>query len=295
MRPASAYLWRVRPTEHGFRRVTRMYSWRLMPGACLVAILAGCAPDISPDTYSGAAVQQVNKVDRGIVIGARKVDVSLGGTTGALAGGAAGGAVGGAAGSQTPGGALGTALGAVGGSVIGGLVGAGVEHTVSDTSAYEYIVRKTNGDLVSVTQKDPTPLALGQHVLVIGGNQARLVPDYTVNFDTKSEDKAAAKAEPKPSGAAPSTVAAPASPAAPTPLAPAPNASSGTASSSTPATTAPPTTAPPTTAPATTAPAAPASPTAAEASPAPATPSSAPAPAPTQQPASPPAASASGG
>ncbi len=214
MRAASAYLWRVRPTEHGSRRVTRILSWRLVPGACLVAVLAGCAPDISPDTYSGTAVQQVNKVDRGIVIGARKVDVSLGGTTGALAGGAAGGTIGGAAGSQTPGGALGTALGAVGGSVIGGLVGAGVEHTVSDTSAYEYIVRKTNGDLVSVTQKDPTPLALGQHVLVIGGNQARLVPDYTVNLDQKSEDKAAGQAEPKPSGAA-----------APTPLAPAPAAS----------------------------------------------------------------------
>ena len=224
MRPASAYLWRVRPTEHGFRRVTRIYSWRLMPGACLVAVLAGCAPDISPDTYSGAAVQQVNKVDRGIVIGARKVDVSLGGATGALAGGAAGGAVGGAAGSQTPGGALGTALGAVGGSVIGGLVGAGVEHTVSDTSAYEYIVRKTNGDLVSVTQKDPTPLALGQHVLVIGGNQARLVPDYTVNLDQKSEDKAAEKAEPKSSGAATPAASAPAAPAASTPLAPPPAA-----------------------------------------------------------------------
>ncbi len=271
MRPASAYLWRVRPTEHGFRRVTRIYSWRLMPGACLVAVLAGCAPDISPDTYSGAAVQQVNKVDRGIVIGARKVDVSLGGATGALAGGAAGGAVGGAAGSQTPGGALGTALGAVGGSVIGGLVGAGVEHTVSDTSAYEYIVRKTNGDLVSVTQKDPTPLALGQHVLVIGGNQARLVPDYTVNFDSKSEDKAAAKAEAKPSGAATPAAGAPASPAAPTPLAPAP-----AAPTTAPATTVPPTTSPPTTSPPTTAPAAPAQ--------------DSPAPPPSQQPAPPPAA-----
>jgi outer membrane lipoprotein SlyB len=31
-----------------------------------------------------------------------------------------------------------------------------------------------------VTQKDKTPLALGQKVLVIAGNQARVVPDYTV-------------------------------------------------------------------------------------------------------------------
>ena len=31
-----------------------------------------------------------------------------------------------------------------------------------------------------MTQKDPEALAIGQKVLVIGGNQARVVPDYTV-------------------------------------------------------------------------------------------------------------------
>ncbi len=39
---------------------------------------------------------------------------------------------------------------------------------------------RPNGDLVSVTQKDKTPLVLGQKVLVIAGTQARVVPDYTV-------------------------------------------------------------------------------------------------------------------
>jgi len=73
-----------------------------------------------------------------------------------------------------------TALTALGGSVVGGLVGSGIERATGEVSAFEYIVRKGNGELVSVTQRDPAPLALGQKVLVIAGAQARVVPDYTV-------------------------------------------------------------------------------------------------------------------
>ena len=73
-----------------------------------------------------------------------------------------------------------TALSALGGSVIGGVVGSGVEHATGDTTAYEYIVQEAKGDLVSVTQRDSVPLAIGQKVLVIAGKQARVVADYTV-------------------------------------------------------------------------------------------------------------------
>jgi outer membrane lipoprotein SlyB len=34
------------------------------------------------------------------------------------------------------------------------IAGSAAEHAISDTTGYEYIVRKPNGDLVSVTQKD---------------------------------------------------------------------------------------------------------------------------------------------
>jgi len=143
-------------------------------------LLAGCAPDYSPNTYSTAAVQQANKVEQGVVAGVRVVDVLGQGTAGALAGGAAGGIVG----SQTSGG-IGSAFGALGGSLIGGLVGTTVERTTTDTKAFEYIVRKGNDELVSVTQKDEKPLVLGQRVLVIAGSQARIVPDYTVQLDPR--------------------------------------------------------------------------------------------------------------
>lgn len=143
--------------------------------AALLTVLAGCGPSYSPDSYDARAVQQANKVDQGMVVGVRKIDISANGAAGAAIGGAAGGI----AGSQIGGGAL-SAFTALGGTLLGGLVGTTVEHTQGDTEGYEYIVRKPNADLLSVTQKDTTPLAIGEKVLVIAGAQARVVPDYTV-------------------------------------------------------------------------------------------------------------------
>jgi outer membrane lipoprotein SlyB len=152
--------------------------------ASLVAILAGCGPSYSPNTYASNAVQQANKADQGIVVGVREVDVSASGAVGTVTGAAAGGI----AGSQAVPAPL-SAFTALGGSLIGGIAGNAAEHGISDTKAYEYIVRKPNGDLVSVTQKDTVPLALGQKVLVIAGTQARVVPDYTVPIETAAKSK----------------------------------------------------------------------------------------------------------
>lgn len=145
--------------------------------SCLAVliILAACSPDLSPNTYNASAVQQANKAEQGVVVGVRRVDVEVSGNTGAVAGAAAGGI----AGSQLPGSSATQALGSVGGGLLGGLIGSGVEKAAGNTKAFEYIVRKPNGDLVSVTQVDSVPLALGQRVLVIAGSQARIVADYT--------------------------------------------------------------------------------------------------------------------
>jgi len=138
-------------------------------------LLTACTPDYSPNTYASGAVQQASKVEQGVVAGRRTVGVSAQGTAGAVTGAAAGGI----AGAQAPGGGVRTALTALGGSVVGGLVGTGIERATGDTTAFEYIVRKANNEMVSVTQKDEKPLELGQKVLVIAGPQARIVPDYT--------------------------------------------------------------------------------------------------------------------
>ena len=138
--------------------------------------LVACGPDYSPNTYASSAAQQANKVDQGIVVGVRRVDIRAQTSTGAVTGGA----VGGIAGSQAPGSGVVSAIGAMGGSLIGGILGSTVEQTAIDSTAYEYVVRKPNGELISVTQKDEVPLSIGQNVLVIAGSQARIVADYTV-------------------------------------------------------------------------------------------------------------------
>jgi outer membrane lipoprotein SlyB len=172
---------------------------RLSGSALALALtaLAACGPNYSPNTYSSAAVQQASKVETGVIVGVRRVDISAPGTTGAVAGAAAGGIAGTAAtqGSSS----VTTALTALGGGLVGGILGTEAEHKLNDTFGYEYIVRKANGDMVSVTQKDDAPLAIGLHVLVIAGPQARIVSDYTVPVEG---DK---KAEAKPDAAKPET------------------------------------------------------------------------------------------
>jgi outer membrane lipoprotein SlyB len=152
----------------------------------MLAGLAGCAPTYSPNTYASSAVQQAAKVDQGIVVGVRAVAVSANTTVGTVTGAAAGGL----AGSQVGGGVTG-AFGALGGGLLGGIAGSATEHVQGDTKAFEYIVRKPNGDLISVTQTDDQPLTVGQHVLVITGQQARIVPDYTVPVAAAKTDKPA--------------------------------------------------------------------------------------------------------
>ncbi|TWA68396.1 outer membrane lipoprotein SlyB [Azospirillum baldaniorum] len=149
-----------------------------LPAAALVVgILAGCTPNYSPNTYAATATQQANKVERAVVIGFRQVKISTSGTVGAVTGGAAGGVLG----SQSGTFGLNAALGAVGGTAIGGLIGTSIEHVTGDTTGWEYIVRKPDGELLSVTQREEKPIEIGQKVLVIAGSQARIVADYSTD------------------------------------------------------------------------------------------------------------------
>jgi outer membrane lipoprotein SlyB len=141
----------------------------------LALALAACGSRLSPDAYATRAVQQMNPVEQGVIIGRRTVAVEADGATGAATGGAAGGIIG----AQTPGGNITGAIGAVGGALVGGLFGSAAERVAGNTTAFEYIVRKTDGQLVSVTQRDTVPLEVGLRVLVIAGVQARIIADYT--------------------------------------------------------------------------------------------------------------------
>ncbi|WP_431861720.1 hypothetical protein [Azospirillum sp.] len=195
----------------------------------LVAGLAGvaaCTPNYSPNTYGAGSVQQANKVEPGVVVGFRQVAISASGTVGAVTGGAAGGVLGSQSGSF----GVNAALGAVGGTAIGSLIGTAVEHVTGDTTGWEYIVRKANDELVSVTQREEKPIPLGQKVLVITGSQARIVADYSTPVEPapakavekpKAEEKPVVKEETAPPAPA-APLPSPAASAVPDPFAPVP-------------------------------------------------------------------------
>ena len=196
---------------------------------CALLALAGCKPDYSANTYNSTAVQQANKVDQAVVIGRRTVGVTPTGVTGGTSGAAAGGVAGAQIGTGVT-----AAFGGIGGALVGGMVGSAVEKSSGQTNAFEYVVRKTNGDLFSVTQQDTTPLEIGQKVLVIAGSQARIVPDYTVTIDpAPPAPNTDAKAPPPPTVAAaplpPPPGTAPATPDAMAPAAPPPATQTGAA------------------------------------------------------------------
>ncbi len=152
--------------------------------------MTGCESSYSPNTYSSNAVQLANVVNAGIVVGSREVQIRTNGNVGAVTGGAAGGIL---AAQYT-----GSALAAVGATAVGLLAGSAIDHATGDTTGWEYIVRKPNGDMGSVTQREEKPLALGQKVLVIMGPQARVVPDYSMAAEPPTPEISSAKAESKP-------------------------------------------------------------------------------------------------
>src|SRR5271165_6498186 len=112
-----------------------------------IGMLFGCGPNYSPDTYANNAAQQAAKVEAGVIAGVRPIQISAQGTAGGVAGAAAGGV----AGSQVGAGPT-SAFGAIGGSLIGGIAGVATEHIIGDTDGFEYVVRKANGDMISVAQ-----------------------------------------------------------------------------------------------------------------------------------------------
>jgi outer membrane lipoprotein SlyB len=150
-----------------------LHPYPLLVAAALA--LTACAGEHSPDVYAADAVQQANKVEPGVVVGFRQVTISASGKVGAVTGGAAGGILGG---SQAGSLGVSSALGAVGGTAIGGIIGNTIERVAGDTTGWEYIVRKPDGGMLSLTQREPKPIPVGQKVLVITGSQARIVADY---------------------------------------------------------------------------------------------------------------------
>ncbi|WP_347253042.1 glycine zipper 2TM domain-containing protein [Leminorella grimontii] len=139
----------------------------------LVLSMAGCASNISSDSYKEGQVGQASRTLAGVIVSSRVVDVegnsSVGGLVGSAAGGVAGSAIGG--------GFRANALGAIGGALLGGMLGSSVEKGASKQQAIEYVIQTDSNGLITVAQGTDQPLAVGQRVLVIEGKQARVIAD----------------------------------------------------------------------------------------------------------------------
>lgn len=138
----------------------------------LVAPMAACTPNVSPDSYSVGSVGQVNRVVRGVIISARSVEIAgtntgVGSSAGAIAGGAGGSTIGSSVEANI--------AGAVAGAVAGGIVGAVAEEGMTRQMGMEYVIEAENGALITLVQGDEKQLSVGQRVMVIYGARSRVI------------------------------------------------------------------------------------------------------------------------
>ena len=138
---------------------------------CLIC--AGCAENISPNTYTTNEVGAINHVIEATIVSMRPVKINNSSGAGGLAGTVAGGA----AGSTLGGSPEANVVGAVGGAVIGGVVGESIDKNIHKKHGIEYILRKKNGSLISVVQTNEIDFKIGQQVLIIYGNKTRMIPN----------------------------------------------------------------------------------------------------------------------
>ncbi len=141
--------------------------------ACVLA-LGACTSNISPDTYSSNSVGEVSSTQKATVLSAQVVNVEDGSdsNTGTLAGGA----IGGVAGSSIGGGTRAHVLGAIGGAVLGGILGSKAGTAASHQQAMRYVIKTDDGRTLTLVQGLQPAFAVGEHVLLVEGDRARIIP-----------------------------------------------------------------------------------------------------------------------
>lgn len=139
-----------------------------------IAVLGGCASNISPQAYSVGSVGQVNRTVSATVVSAREVDVAGTTAVGGGAGTVAGAVVGSAAGGNN---SRGNIVGAIGGAVVGGFAGSAIEANATKQKGMEYVVETENGNLMTIVQGTYPIFSDGQKVLVLYGSPSRLIAD----------------------------------------------------------------------------------------------------------------------
>jgi outer membrane lipoprotein SlyB len=143
--------------------------------ALLITFLTACGIGNTNTTYSRGQIGRQGSTSVGRIVSMTQIDVAgtnsgIGTTVGALAGGIAGGAL------TSPSHgwyrhsrgrrAVGT-LGALGGAVVGGIAGSLAEKALTKDTAFEFLVEKPNGAVVSIVQTNELGLREGDKVILI--------------------------------------------------------------------------------------------------------------------------------
>ena len=147
------------------------------PYLLAASLLAGVAGLSACETYDGPGYYEAGvpaRVEQGVVVGARPVDLGRPNTgTGAVVGGVSGAVVGSELASRGSGFA-GSVLGAVGGALIGNAIEGGSSHH----RGFAYLIRlDRSGREIEVAQADAYPLKQGVHVAVTFGPRVRVTPN----------------------------------------------------------------------------------------------------------------------
>lgn len=134
--------------------------------------LAGCANNstLSGDVYSAYDAKQVQSITYGTLIGIRQVQIQGGENTnviGAISGAVLGGVLGNVIGSGS-----GRRLATTAGAVAGSIAGSNVDDAINRIQGVELEVRKDDGNIIIVVQKqDKTCFNVGQRVAIVSNSR----------------------------------------------------------------------------------------------------------------------------
>lgn len=134
-------------------------------------LLTSCQADIASNQYSTSSVGVASSASECSVISVRQVNVKSNNGLGTIIGSVAGGVAGYSIGS----GSTAHNLGAIGGAVLGGMVGDAAQGTLSSQGGFEYVVKLSNGQIMTLTQGNDVLLTPGQRCMILFGNPARLI------------------------------------------------------------------------------------------------------------------------
>lgn len=124
--------------------------YKKMMSVCMLffcLLLGACSKDIAPGDYDATEVGQIKKVVPGVVLSKRAVNIHNKSTDNVPVT------------TATP------------------SVPTDSDNRIVRSHGFEYVVRLNSGAIISVVQTEDVQLKAKQHVLVIYGNNTRVVPD----------------------------------------------------------------------------------------------------------------------